>query len=47
MKGSISVWGRNLTNNRKFEYLFSLLGTEVIGTFQTPRTYGVDLRVAF
>jgi len=44
-RGTLSIWGKNLNNSRKFEYLFSVLGTQVLGTFQNPRTYGVDFRV--
>jgi iron complex outermembrane receptor protein len=43
-KGSVSLWGKNLNNNRQFEYLFSI-GSPVLGTFRQPRTYGVDFRM--
>lgn len=46
-KASVSVWGKNLTNNNKFEYLFQVLPKQILGTFQTPRTYGIDFRVEY
>lgn len=46
-KGSVSLWGKNLNNSRKYEYLFSVLDRQVLGTFQQPRTYGVDLKMEF
>lgn len=44
-KGSISLWGKNLTNSQKYEYLFQVLPQQILGTFQTPRTYGLDVKV--
>lgn len=46
-KGSISLWGKNLTDNDKLEYLFQVFPLQVLGTFQTPRTYGIDFRAEF
>ncbi|QZP09506.1 TonB-dependent receptor [Caenibius sp. WL] len=46
-KAAISVWGKNLTDSDKLEFLFPLLDTWVMGSFQTPRTYGLDLKVEF
>jgi iron complex outermembrane receptor protein len=45
-KGKVSLWGKNLNNSRKYEYLFAI-GSSVLGTFQTPRTYGVDFGIEF
>jgi iron complex outermembrane receptor protein len=47
MKGEVSVWGKNLTDSDKLEFLFPLFDTWVVGSFQTPRTYGADLRLEF
>ncbi|GGC06539.1 TonB-dependent receptor [Novosphingobium endophyticum] len=44
--GRVSLWGKNLTNNHEFEYLFSI-GSRVLGTFQMPRSFGVDFGVQF
>jgi len=45
VKAKVSLWGKNLNNSKKFEYLFQAGG--VIGTFQVPRTYGVDVGIEF
>ena len=45
-KARVSLWGKNLNNSRKYEYLFSI-GSSVLGTFQMPRTYGIDFGVEF
>ncbi|MEO6093943.1 MAG: TonB-dependent receptor [Novosphingobium sp.] len=42
----VSGWIQNLTNNKKLEFARNLT-TNVIGTFQVPRTYGVDLGFQF
>lgn len=47
MKGRVSVWGKNLTNSDKVEFARDLGNSTVVGTFQTPRTYGVDFSVDF
>lgn len=46
-RATLSAWGKNLANSDKFEFLFPLIDTWVVGSFQTPRTYGVDLRIEF
>jgi iron complex outermembrane recepter protein len=46
VRGNVSVWGKNLLNNDDFEYIFQISG-RFIGTFQTPRTYGLDFKVQF
>ena len=45
-KAKVSLWGKNLNNSRKYEYLFSV-SSSVLGTFQMPRTYGVDFGIEF
>ncbi|WP_311269540.1 TonB-dependent receptor domain-containing protein [Sphingobium sp. WCS2017Hpa-17] len=45
-KARISVWGQNLTNNKELEFARDL-GGPVIGVFQVPRTYGLDIGFAF
>lgn len=40
-KVRISAWVQNLTNNQKLEFARNL-STNVIGTFQVPRTFGID-----
>jgi iron complex outermembrane receptor protein len=45
-KVKVSAWVQNLTNNQKLEFARNL-STNVIGTFQVPRTYGLDLGFQF
>jgi iron complex outermembrane receptor protein len=45
--GRLSAWVRNLTNSRESEFLFSIGGKTVVGTFEQPRTFGVDFSVDF
>ena len=45
-KVKVSGWVQNLTNNQKLEFARNLT-TNVIGTFQVPRTWGVDFGVNF
>lgn len=45
-KAKISAWVQNLTNNKKLEFARNL-STNVIGTFQVPRTYGLDVGFEF
>ena len=45
-KAKVSAWVQNLTNNHKLEFARNL-STNVIGTFQVPRTFGVDVGFAF
>ncbi len=45
-KMRISGWVQNLTDNRKLEFARDL-STSVIGVFQVPRTYGVDIGFRF
>ena len=43
--GSISFWVQNLLDNHKFAYLFPVTGVQAVGTFENPRTFGVDFNV--
>ena len=45
-KAKLSAWVQNLTNNQKLEFARNL-STNVIGVFQVPRTYGLDLGFQF
>ncbi|ABP64584.1 TonB-dependent receptor, plug (plasmid) [Novosphingobium aromaticivorans DSM 12444] len=45
-KANVAVWAQNLTNNRKLDFARNLT-TNVIGVFQVPRTWGVDVGFAF
>ena len=45
-KAKVSAWVQNLTNNHELEFARNLT-TTVIGTFQVPRTWGVDLGIEF
>lgn len=45
-KAKISAWVQNLTNNNKLEFARNIT-TTVIGVFQVPRTYGVDVGFEF
>ena len=47
IKGRISLWGKNLNNSNKPEFLFPVFDTWTVGSFQQPRTYGVDFGVEF
>ena len=42
----ISAWVQNLGNNSKLEFARNLT-TNVIGTFQVPRTWGMDIGFEF
>jgi len=46
-KAAISLWGKNLTDSDELEFLFPILDTWVVGSFQTPRNYGIDLSIKF
>lgn len=46
-KGRISLWGKNLTNSDKIEFAKDVGNNVIVGSFQTPRTYGVDFSVDF
>jgi iron complex outermembrane receptor protein len=46
-KAKISLWGKNLNDSDRPEFLFPIVGTWVLGTFQQPRTYGIDFGIAF
>ena len=46
-KGRVSLWGRNLTDADELEFTRDLGNGTVIGTFQVPRTYGVDFAMDF
>ncbi|MDD3797625.1 MAG: TonB-dependent receptor [Novosphingobium sp.] len=41
LDAKISVWGKNLTDSRKLAYAADL-GTVVQGSFEEPRTFGID-----
>lgn len=45
-KVQVSAWVQNLTDNRKLEFARDL-STAVVGVFQVPRTYGIDLGFKF
>jgi iron complex outermembrane receptor protein len=45
-KVKVSAWVQNLTNNHELEFARNLT-TTVIGVYQVPRTYGIDLGLAF
>ncbi len=45
-KARVSVWGQNLTNNKELEFARDL-GGPVVGVFQVPRTYGIDVGFTF
>ncbi|GGC06708.1 TonB-dependent receptor [Novosphingobium endophyticum] len=45
-KAKVSAWVQNLTNNHELEFARNL-STNVIGTFQVPRTWGVDIGMQF
>ncbi|HQR03069.1 MAG: TonB-dependent receptor [Proteobacteria bacterium] len=45
--GRVSIWGRNLLNNNKPEFLFTLGGNSITGTFQQPKTYGIDFAIDY
>jgi iron complex outermembrane receptor protein len=44
--GRVSLWSRNLLNNKQIEFTRSL-GLVIVGSFQVPRTYGIDLGIKF
>jgi iron complex outermembrane receptor protein len=43
----ISLWARNLTNNRDAQFPLALSVYEASSSFQQARTYGVDMSVKF
>lgn len=45
-KGRVSLWGRNLTNSDEIEFSRDV-GNAVVGTYQIPRTYGIDFSADF
>ena len=46
VNAKVSAWVQNLTNNHELEFARNL-STNVIGTFQVPRTWGVDVGFDF
>lgn len=44
--GTLSIWGRNLTNKQQLNFIANT-GVTASGLFDDPATYGVDLRVEF
>jgi len=44
-KGTVSLWVQNLLDNHKFAYLFPVSGVQTIGTFEVPRTFGIDFNI--
>ncbi len=46
-QGKVSLWGRNLLNERHIAYNFSLGGTAIASTFDRPRTIGADFSLDF
>lgn len=47
VKVRTSAWVQNLTNNNKLEFARDLGNGLIIGTFQVPRTWGVEFGVQF
>ena len=47
MKGTVSIWAKNINDSDELEFLFPLIDTWVVGSFQTPRTFGLDFRLAY
>ncbi|WP_170150200.1 TonB-dependent receptor [Parahaliea mediterranea] len=47
VQGRISLWGKNLLDTDELEFPRSLGNGTIVGTFQIPRTWGVDLSVSF
>ncbi|MGH6809834.1 MAG: TonB-dependent receptor domain-containing protein, partial [Ensifer adhaerens] len=45
-KAKLGAWVQNLTNNKELEFARNL-STTVIGVYQVPRTYGLDIGFAF
>jgi iron complex outermembrane receptor protein len=46
IKGRVSLWGKNLTDSDEVEFSRDV-GNAVVGTYQLPRTYGVDFSADF
>jgi len=46
VKGKLSVWAKNLTDEQNLTFSYDL-GTNTSGTYDLPRTFGVDLAVDF
>ena len=46
IKGRVSLWGRNLTDSDEIEFSRDV-GNAVVGTYQIPRTYGIDFSADF
>jgi iron complex outermembrane receptor protein len=44
---SVSLWGRNLLDEKELEFVRDLSNGTVMGTFQIPATYGLDVKVNF
>jgi iron complex outermembrane receptor protein len=45
-KGRVSLWGKNLTDSDEIEFSRDV-GNVVVGTYQLPRTYGIDFSADF
>jgi iron complex outermembrane receptor protein len=45
--GRFSLWGRNLLNSDKLQFARDLGNGTVVGSFEEPRTFGVDFTVDF
>ena len=43
----LGIWARNLTNNRDASYTLFFGNANVNSSYQTARTFGVDLIVTF
>jgi iron complex outermembrane recepter protein len=43
----LSIWGRNLLDEDEIEFSRDLSNGTVVGSFQIPRTYGLDVRMDF
>jgi iron complex outermembrane recepter protein len=47
LSGRVSLWGRNLLDTDELEFPTYLGNGTVVGSFQVPRTYGMDLTMSF
>ena len=43
----VSAWGKNLLDSDEIEFARDLSNGTVVGTFEVPRTYGLDFVVNF
>ena len=43
----LALWARNLTNSRPLSYVFTLGNKTALGTYEDPRSVGLDLSLAY